>query len=275
MYAEFLSLGSPGLEASYLAAIPFDVFPVGDDRPFFFRFSRWSHLLSAQPAVRASLPAMELSLLVLLTVLMGASILAVVLPLRVLAARGRRVSSAFRLGVFFAGIGLGYLAIEIGFLQKFGLFLGHPNYALSVVLAVMLLATGLGALVSAWILRRLGNLRHVAYVLAGLMLVETLVALPRLMSLLGLSFGARVAVVCGLVGPVGVLLGVFFPSALEALKPNAPAFVPWAWGLNGMASVIAPVLSVAFSMTWGVDALLLSAVPAYLVAALCFPEATP
>jgi hypothetical protein len=275
LYAEFLSLGSPGLEASYLAAIPFDVFPVGDDRPFFFRFSRWSHLFSAQPAVRASLPAMELSLLVLLTVLMGASILAVVLPLRLLAARGRRVRSAFRLGVFFAGIGLGYLAIEIGFLQKFGLFLGHPNYALSVVLAVMLLATGLGALASGWILTRLGNLRHVAYALAVLMLAETLVALPHLMSLLGLSFGARVAVVCGLVGPVGVLLGVFFPSALEALKPSAPAFVPWAWGLNGMASVMAPVLSVAFSMTWGVDALLLSAVPAYLVAALCFPEAIP
>lgn len=275
VYAEFLSLGGPGLEASYLAAIPFDVFPVGDDRPFFFRFSRWSHLFSKRPAVRASVPAMELSVLVLLTVLAGASILAVILPLRVLAAHGRRVARSFRLGVFFAGIGLGYLAIEIGFLQKFGLFLGHPNYALCVVLAVMLLASGVGASVSARILARLRSLRYVAYALAGLLLLETLVVLPRLMALLELSFAARVAVVCGLVGPVGVLLGVFFPSALEALKPDASAFVPWAWGINGMASVLAPVLSVAFSMSWGVDALLLSAVPVYLTAALCFPEATP
>ena len=275
VYAEFLGLGSPGLEASYLAAIPFDVFPVSDDRPFFFRFSRWSHLLSKRPGVQASLPAMELSLVVLLAVLLGASILTVFLPLRVLASRGHQVAHAFRLGVFFAGIGLGYLAIEIAFLQKFGLFLGHPNYALSVVLAVMLLASGLGALASAWILRRLGSLRHVAYALAGALLVETFVALPRLMSWLGLSFGARVTVVCALVGPVGVLLGVFFPSALEALKPNAGAFVPWAWGINGTASVVAPVLSVAFSMTWGVDALLLCAVPVYLLAALCFPAAIP
>jgi hypothetical protein len=275
VYAEFLGLGSPTLEAAYLTAIPFDVSPVGDDRPFFFRFSRWSHLFSTRPAVRASLPAMELSLSVLLAVLAAASLLAVVLPLRLLASRGRHVASAFRFGVFFTAIGLGYLAIEIGFLQKFGLFLGHPNYALSVVLAVMLLASGVGALSSAALLRRLGKLRHVAYLLAALLLVEVLLVLPRLSGLLELPFVARVGVVVALVGPTGLLLGVFFPSALESLKPGAAAFVPWAWGLNGMASVLAPVASVAFSMTWGIDALLLAAVPVYLAAALSLPEATP
>ena len=70
---------------------------------------------------------------------------------------------------------------------------------------------------------------------------------------------------------MGGLLGVFVPTALERLKPEAPAFVPWAWGINGMFSVLAPLLSVAVSMTWGISALLLAAVPVYLLVGWVYP----
>jgi hypothetical protein len=66
---------------------------------------------------------------------------------------------------------------------------------------------------------------------------------------------------------------VFLPSALERLKPTAPEYVPWAWGINGIFSVLAPVLSVAFSMTWGTSALLLAAIPIYLTVGFCPPPA--
>ena len=185
----------------------------------------------------------------------------------------RTVAGTWRWVVFFAGAGVGYMALEIAFLQKFGLFLGHPNYALSVVLAVLLLATGVGSLWSAAIVRVLGGqLRFVSYALAAVVLVEHLGLLPRLPALLGLSFPARVAVAALLVGPVGCGLGVFVPTALERLKPEAPAFVPWAWGINGMFSVLAPLLSVAVSMTWGISALLLSAVPVYLLVGWVYPR---
>jgi spermidine synthase len=274
-YQTFLELGDARLEGVYLAAIPFDVRPVDDDRPFFFRHSFWWHLFSERPLVRDSLPAMELSVVVLLAVLSLAVLVAVYLPLRLLAAGGLRVPGAPRHALYFAGLGLGYLAIEMALLQKFGLFLGHPNYALSVVLAALLLSTGLGALASVPVVRALGGVRFAAYALSAVILLERSLAFPRLMGLAGLSFAARVAVVALLVAPLGILLGVFFPSGLEALKRQAPEFVPWAWGINAIFSVIAPVVSMAFSMTWGISALLLSAIPVYLATALALPAAEP
>ena len=75
--------------------------------------------------------------------------------------------------------------------------------------------------------------------------------------------------------PIGLLLGTFFPTALARLKEEAGPFTPWAWGINGIFSVVAPLLSVAVSMTWGIDALLLGALPFYLVAGLALRAPRP
>ena len=266
-YRALLALGSAARERAFAAYYPFDIEPVTDDRPFFFHHSAWGHLFTSAPAVQASVPVMELSLLILLTLIGAAAVLTVYLPLRWLAGQARG-SGNWRDAVFFGGTGLGYLAIEIALMQKFGLFLGHPNYALSVVLAALLLASGLGALLSTRIVSALGGLRFVAYALAGVLLAEHLLALPALPGLVAWSLAARVAVAFGLVAPLGLLLGTFVPTAIEALKADRPGFVPWAWGINGIFSVLAPVLSIAFSMTFGIGALLLASIPIYLAVGL-------
>jgi spermidine synthase len=272
MYQRFLSLDGAKREAAFVAAYPLDVSPPDDDRPFFFHYSFWRHLFAREPVGRDSFPIMEWSLVLLSAVVGLAAVLGIYAPLRRLARGGLRAPSAWRYAVFFAGTGLGYMALEIALLQKFGLFLGHPNYALSVVLAVLLLATGVGSLWASSIVRALGGqLRFVTYVLAAIVLVEHLALLPRLPGLLGLPFAARVFVAVLLVAPIGCCLGVFVPTALERLKPEAPAFAPWAWGINGMFSVLAPLLSVAVSMTWGISALLLAAVPVYLLVGWAYP----
>ncbi len=168
--------------------------------------------------------------------------------------------------------GIGYLAIEIALLQKFGLFLGHPNYALSVVLASLLLTSGLGSLFSGTIIKALREVRFVSYTLAALILLEYGLVFPRLLAMIVLPFWVRTLIVCVLVAPIGLCLGTFVPSALEGLKSTAPAFVPWAWGINGIFSVLAPVLSVGFSMTWGINALLLAAIPIYLLVGWVLPK---
>jgi spermidine synthase len=273
VYQRFLALEDPRREAAFVRSYPLDVSPVGDDRPFFFKSSFWWHVLSRDPSLEGYiLPVMEYTLLMLLAVIGVGVVVCVYLPLRLLAARGRRVPGALRYGTFFAAIGLGYLAIEVALLQKFGLFLGHPNYALSVVLASLLLTTGLGSLFSQVIVTRVRSLRFLSYVLGGLVLAEYFFALPRLGALIGLPVLARSLIVFVLVAPLGLCLGTFFPTALEQLKPTAPAFAPWAWGMNGIFSVLAPVLGVGVSMTWGINALLLSAVPVYLAAGLALPE---
>ena len=273
LYQAFLSLGDPRRERAFVAQYPFDVRPSNDDRPFFFRFSYWDHLWSRHPVIRASLPMMEYSLLVLLAITVLAAVLCVYLPLRHLAEGGRGLPDARRLTSYFAALGVGYLAVEMALLQKFGLLLGHPNYALSVVLSSLLFATGLGALWAKAIVSGLGNLRFVSYLLAGVVLFEYIAVFPALPALLAWPLAARVLVVVSLVAPIGLCLGTFFPWALDRIKDSAPFFAPWAWGVNGIFSVVAPILSVAVSMTFGTSALLLAALPVYLVAGFLLPPA--
>ena len=186
-------------------------------------------------------------------------------------ARGVRLPTRGRYGLFFAAIGIGYFAIEIALLQRFGLFLGHPNYALSVVLAALLLTSGMGALASPRLPGGEAAIRFTAYAVAGVVLAERTLALPLLPRLAGLGFGPRVLVVFLLVAPIGFLLGSFLPRGLERLKAEAPELVPWAWGTNGIFSVLAPVFAIGFSVTWGIEALLLAAIPVYLVAGWALP----
>jgi spermidine synthase len=271
LYQVFLGLEDPLREAAFPRAYEYEIAPAEDDRPFFFRYSRWAHLLERGRAEPVAFPTMEFSVVLLLLAMGVVGSLGVLIPLRHFAARGLHVPGATRHLVFFAGTGIGYLTIEVALLQKFGLLLGHPNYALSVVLAALLLATGLGALYSSRITSALGGLRFVVYLLAGLMLVEYAFLFPSLRSWVTLPFPTRVLIVFALVAPLGSLLGTFVPVAFDRLKESAPALVPWAWGVNGIASVVAPVLAAAFSMTWGIGALFLSAIPIYLLVALVAP----
>jgi hypothetical protein len=249
-----------------LRRYPWDVRPVTDDRPFFFRTSRWSHLWP-RAGVETGAPIMELGLLTLLGIsaAAAAALVFAYVPLRGLPRQGE--TGAARLVVFFGSLGLGYMAIEMALIQKFGLLLGHPNLALSVVLASLLFATGVGSLLSAFVVRALGgSLRFVSYALSFVLLAELLLVFPRLGLWMALPLAGRVGLVAALVAPIGLLLGTYFPTGLERLKQVSPGLVPRAWGLNGMASVVAPILAVALSMTAGISVLFLAAIPVYLLA---------
>lgn len=268
-YQAFLAQESAQRERAFVDAYPFDISATEDDRPFFFRFSRWSHVFSSDPIVQVTVPVMEYSLLILLLVVGAAALLVVWLPLRPLTRQGRPPGFP-RFFLFFTAIGIAFIAVEIAFLQRFGLVLGHPNYALSVVLAVLLFASGVGSWWARGILSRLGGLRFAAYALCGVVLAQVLL-FPEPEVCVTWPFAVRVALVTVLVGGTGLLMGTFLPTGLERLKDVAPTFAPWAWGLNGIASVVAPVISVGLGITYGNRFLLVAALPLYLVAGACLP----
>ena len=162
------------------------------------------------------------------------------------------------------------MAIEMALLQRFGLLLGHPSYALSVVLASLLFGSGLGALYSSAIVARLGGLRFTAYALCGLMLGLVLL-LPRAAELVTQPFALRALLVVLLTAAAGVLMGTFFPTGLDRLKSVSATYVPWAWGLNGIASVLAPILSIGLAITFGNTFLVVIALPLYLLAGVLLP----
>jgi spermidine synthase len=277
-YQDYLAAGSAVSEDTLIALYPFDIAPPRDDRPFFFHTAFWWHLFTSDPAVWASVPVLEYTLLILTVVIGIVAVVCIALPLRLLAPRGRTVPGSARYAAFFAALGLGYLGIELALIQKFGFYLGHPNYALSVVLAPLLFATGVGALLSPVVIRARAHVRFVSYALIGVVLLEYVAIFPWLGSAASpLALWLRALIVVALVLPVGVCLGMFFPAGLERLKVERPTFVPWAWGINGIFSVLAPILAVAVSITWGISALLISALPIYLVAGFVLPwrEAAP
>jgi spermidine synthase len=271
-YKLFLQLQDPIWERAYIAVYPFDVRPARDDWPFFFRSSYWWHLFPSDPNIWASTPALEYSLIILLLLVGGTAVFTVYVPLWLMGSPSLFAASRFRYAAYCGSIAIGYLAIEMALLQKFGLLLGHPNYALSVVLSGLLFATGVGSLLSARLLRLFRNIRYLTYALSLLILAEWAFAFPLLPHLIPLGFAARASIAWILTAPIGVLLGVFLPSILETLKTRAPSFVPWAWGINGIFSVLAPIVSVGFSATFGINALLIASIPFYLFAALALPD---
>ena len=114
--------------------------------------------------------------------------------------------------------------------------------ALRLVLAALLFSTGLGALAAQATVARLGRFRFVSYIVAGVVLFEHLVVFPALPALIGWPLSLRALVMFLLVLPLGFCLGTFFPEGLARLRETAPSFVPWAWGVNGIFSVLAPVV---------------------------------
>lgn len=273
-YSRLASRDDPAGEARLVDNHPFDIAPVLDDRPFFFRTSRWSFLWAPPPGLeKAALPELERSILALLVLMGAVALLVVGGPLVVLRRRQGALEGAWRFGLFMAGTGLGYLALEVALMQRLGLLLGHPNHAVTVTLAVLLASSGLGSRWSGHLVRAAGSLFRVSLMLALVTLLLAGVALPWADGLVGLPFALRVGVVALLVAPLGVLLGAYVPTALVVLRAADDRHAAWAWGVSGMASVVAPVLAMAWAVTWGFTTLMLLAVPLYMALPLVLPDA--
>jgi len=202
-------------------------------------------------------------LLVLIATVAGLAILCVVLPLVVPRFAARPTRHDTHLVVFFAAIGFGFMFVEIALLQRLALFLGHPTYALGVVLFGLLASSGLGA----WLLGR-GRLAAPA-LLGGLALLVAAAALavPSLASLLQAEpTPVRIAVALALIAPAGLLMGSAFPLGVRAAQARA-GLLPWLWGLNGAASVLASVIAVPVALEFGIVANLWIGAACYLAAA--------
>lgn len=258
---------------AFYRAYPFDVRPATDDSPFFFNFGRWRDARILGHGWKESPLALSGRLL-LLAVLVQAVVLSLVLlvlpsVLRHRSARGVRGDG--RVLLFFFLIGLAFMLVEMVLMQRLTLFLGHPVYALALVLAVLLLAAGLGSLGS----RRLaaGNPWPVFVSLIVLISAHALLASPLLDLGLVLELPARLLVAALLLFPLGFALGIPFPAALMRLGDTAAgaSLVPWAWAANGCASVIGPVLAMMLALDLGFTSVLLLAAAGYGAAYLAFP----
>jgi len=248
----------------------FDVSPTTDDRPYFSHFFRWDKAASLfQQLRREFLPFVETGTILVVATLVQAVIggaAVILLPLLFLPrirSRPRREVSAWNMAgtlFYFGSIGFAFMFFEMALLPKYILLLSHPIYSTAVVLGAVLVFAGWGSLT----VRHMGSgslwiavIGVCLWVLVQALMEDSLFAWA-----LRRPFVVRLALTVVMVGALSFFLGWPFPMGLRETSGRFPALVPWAWGINGCASVVGAVLgkmislSVGLQMTMGLAALL-------------------
>lgn len=259
----------------------FHIVPATDDQPYFFRFLKWQ-LLPELWALRGqgALTQADAGYLVVLAVLplsAAAGLVLILLPLWILRPRagGGGALAPWRVAIYFLMLGFAFIFIEISFIQRFTLFIGHPLAAVAVVLAAFLVFAGLGSGVS----QRLSRHRPLAIAIAVAGIVSFagfyLILLPFVFpGLIALPVLAKMMVAVLLIAPLGFAMGLPFPLGLGRVAAEAPGLVPWAWGINGCASVVGAVLASVLAMHLGLAVVVCLALALYAVGAAVFVPAS-
>ena len=271
--AQIADAQSPEALADLSAQVHLDLSATTDDRPFFF-----NQLLALDPAsialarsrpdgiVRGNL----LATMTLLMIVALSALLVVYLMILPSLPYVRQTSPALaRAGtLFFLLIGLGFMFVEIGLIQRISMFLGHPVYGLTIGLFGIILSTGIGAFCSER-MPLTSNARMVAW--AGALGIY-LMLLPFWLPTVVAAFESapllpRVLVSLVVVLPAGLLMGFGFPAGMRLVNAIDAAPTPWFWAVNGASGVLAASLAVATSIAFSINTSLWIGAACYLAIA--------
>jgi spermidine synthase len=260
---------------AFSASYPYNVSPVSDNAPFFFFTLKpeqvFRNLDQGGIDWKVNLGIAILGIVLLVSV--AAVIAFLVLPLAL--SPETRSGRSLRV-LYFIAIGLGYIMVEIAFIQRFVLFLGYPTYALTVVVFLMLLSSGAGSVISRRWFSEPTRVSVALLFIVGALLIYVF-ALPHLLeAMIGLPFAAKLLMSALLLVPLGFVMGMPFPSGLRALTSSgstAPSrsrhgAVEWAWAMNAASSVLGSVLAIVVAIQFGLTATLACGAAAYVVALL-------
>jgi hypothetical protein len=277
------ALSGPKAE-TFISRYIFDVSATTDDRPYFSHFFRWSKA----PALfrqlrRESLPLLELGFVFVLATLVQAvfaSGLLILLPLICLrwrrgssrdAGPKPRLSDFLITGVYFASIGVAFMFLEMALLPKYTLLLSHPVYSVALVLGVLLVFAGCGSMSVRRFQAKGPWFLWISVAVIFFWVGFQAIAGDHLFSLaMGWSLGGRVLLAILFLSVLSFFLGWPFPSGLRNLAERYPDLVPWAWGINGCASVIGAVLGKFLAVSIGFHSLMFTACVLYLLALITY-----
>jgi hypothetical protein len=253
---------------------PYNIAPVNDNQPFFFFTLTVDQVLHQESLQQGMDWKVNLGVAVLVMVLVISLIAVIAFLIVPLAVRGRPAHESTASLLYFVAVGLGYILVEIAFIQRFVLFLGHPTYALTVVVFLLLLSSGGGSLASRrWLATAQRAWRPLIFIVAALVLYVFI--LPGVLNaLVGLPFQVKLLVSAGLLVPLGFAMGMPFPTGLRALasipRVDFPAqnSVEWAWAMNAGSSVLGSVLAIMIAIQFGLNVTLACGAAAYFLAIL-------
>ncbi len=266
----------------FIKQYKYDIEPATDDWPYFFSFFKWKLLTDV-----VSLPANQGILLIEWgTMIVGmtlsqaivASVGLILLPLWIYRRSHKeiiketkkqgRISYISAFTYFFA-IGLAFMFIEMAFIQKFILFLSHPLYAVAVVLCAFLVFAGIGSAFAKKFIEKF-SYESIFFFIIGCCIVY-MVLLPEIFKLLlGQPDVIKIVLSLVFIAPLAFFMGMPFPIGLSSLAVTNPETVPWAWGVNGCASVISSVLVILLAMNFGFNIVIVFAMGFYMLAGIVF-----
>jgi hypothetical protein len=261
---EYAAYRANGNQKYVLADLDMDISPVYDDSPFFFHYGRLFDLLSLGDQRKAKRVRFNWASLTLFG-LIGLTSISVVLFMYVPLTRiGREGVPRFRSHLtYFASLGISFIFVEIALMQRFTLLLGHPSRSLALVLASLLFFAGLGSLMSGS--RRIDPRK--ALISLVMFIVATTYIYPYLIEIaLSWPLFYRGLVAVALVAPLGILMGMPFPTGLRLVSRWSESAVPWMWGVNGGTTVLGSVAAILIAIQFGFTVVFLMAAFGYALA---------
>jgi hypothetical protein len=260
--------------AAFYANYRYNVEPVTDDRPFFFytvqprdirNFLSTASSSNADYKINRAVPL----LFSVLAVSAGATALILLLPRALLGAAIPKQNRVIAFLMYFLCLGAGYILIQLALIQKFVLLLGHPTYALTVIVFSMLIASGAGSYFSRRVIagddRRLsGVLIAIAVLVSGL----AYAAAPLASAAAAWPGIGKMAITAVSIFPAAFFMGMPFPIGLHRLERHYAPAVRWAWSLNAAASVLGSAMAVVLGIYLGLRATLLIGAGLYGIAML-------
>lgn len=249
---------------------PLNYAPPTDDSPYFFNILKPSSLAASFSAVPGVVQGNLMATLTLAGLLVSLAVVAgftVLVPLMARVFLGNTeqptVGRMLPAAIYFSAIGGGFMIVEIALIQKMTLILGHPIYALGVILSTLIASTGIGSYLSERIDPRPMNMVVLPLLVAGAIML-----LPFAMSAIAthmISEGivAKAGVAVATIAPCGILLGFFFPLGMRRVRSVNSAATPWYWALNGIFGVLCSAIAVFISINFGIST-------NFKVAAVCY-----
>ena len=270
-FAEYLLTDFP---RAYEQDYPFNIFPVTDENPFFYNYFKWTNLVfifNDEGDVNLRFPLGNIVILVMLGFSGIAAGFFIIYPLLRYERRGLKIPYALQMLIYFSLLGVGYIMVEIVLIQRFTLFIGYPSQAIATTIFGLLVFSAIGSLVGKRFVTSNRSLQY-ALLLVVLMLILYNLGLPSLLRiLLAATEETRIFLSIIFLAPVGLAMGIPFPTGLYQLGLRAQVLIPWAWGVNGVFSVLGSVLVILLSMQFNFTTTFYVAALFYLLACLVSP----
>jgi spermidine synthase len=258
------------IEADYI----FDIRPILDSRPYYTGFLKMDELPMYLDQLRDI--SEEWGYLLLFAMLIQACLFGLIVILLPVIGRRKTLFKKRRgtIGIilYYAGLGLGYMLIEIYLIQRLAVFLSNPTYSTSIVITVMLISSALGNITSGLLKRYRVFVVPIACVLISGGFLFYILGLDSFLAIFhSSSMMTRFFVAALIIAPPAFFMGVPYPNGLDSLQERKPHLLPWAWGMNGGLSLVGSALARIFSVSSGFPVLLKIGICIYLMVGALFP----